>query len=194
MNGGIDVKIYTKIGDDGTTQLIGGKTVDKHSLRVDSYGTIDELNSIVGVIISKLTDKNAIFRDEFITVQHLLFDLGTDLAVPSGDSSCNIPKRLSEDAVKWLEDRIDIHSEELPVTMAFILPGGTEVAGLLHVARTVTRRVERKITALNQEEAIEPTIIKFANRLSDYFFVVARLDNKLQSVDDISYEKEQFNK
>ena len=175
------MKIYTRAGDAGNTQLVGGKKVEKYSLRVDCYGTIDELNSWIGLICSGLNTVEKNLEQELSTIQQELFDLGTDLATP--EDVTTIP-RFPERASKWLEERIDHYASELPEISQFILPGGTMAASSLHVARTITRRSERLISQLSAEETVTPEILKYINRLSDYFFVLARWVNQLNQVED----------
>jgi cob(I)alamin adenosyltransferase len=130
------MQIYTKRGDHGNTNLIGGRTISKDSIRVESYGTIDELNSLVGVIISQMDDKEKDLKEELTSIQVDLFDIGTDLATIEGLKEYTITKKQ----VEWLESRIDVYANEPPEIQKFVLPGGHPVAGLLHLARTITRR------------------------------------------------------
>jgi len=177
------MKIYTKTGDQGKTSLIGGR-VSKDHLRVEAYGTIDELNSFIGKAATELEPNT--FQDilaDLETIQHELFDCGTDLA--------NVMKerkyKLQEASVEALEKRIDALSEELPPLKRFILPGGSPAAATLHIARTVTRRAERQVVKLMNEEELPGVIQKYLNRLSDYFFVAARAVNFRLNVKDVEY-------
>ncbi|MFC5541770.1 MAG: cob(I)yrinic acid a,c-diamide adenosyltransferase [Bacilli bacterium] len=178
------MKIYTKTGDQGKTSLIGGR-VSKDHLRVEAYGTIDELNSFIGKAVTELDPGK--FKDilgDLETIQHELFDCGGDLA--------NVMKerkyKLQEASVEALEKRIDALSEELPPLKRFILPGGSPAAATLHIARTVTRRAERQVVKLmNEEEEVPGVIQKYLNRLSDYFFVAARAVNFRLNVNDVEY-------
>lgn len=178
------MKIYTRTGDDGTTSLFAGGRVKKDNARVEAYGTVDELNSILGVI-------RAVSKDNFINetikdIQNLLFVLGSDLATPIGVESIKV-KRITKDDVEKIERLIDKVEESLEPLRSFILPGGTFLASFLHLARTVCRRAERRIVSLSEKEKINENIIPFVNRLSDLFFTLARYANKIENVDDIKW-------
>ncbi|MFL2106417.1 cob(I)yrinic acid a,c-diamide adenosyltransferase [Desemzia sp. FAM 23991] len=177
------MQVYTKRGDFGNTNLIGGRTIPKDSIRVESYGTIDELNSLMGYIVSQLDDTD--IKQELIKLQHDLFDCGTDLATPDGLKEYKVQKEL----VEWIESRIDIYAEEPPAIEKFIIPGGHPVSSLLQVARTVTRRAERIIVALSRETTINPIVPIFINRLSDYFFAIARVVNHRKGIEEPFYER-----
>lgn len=168
-------KIYTRVGDDGTTSLGSRTRVPKESLRVEAYGTVDELNSFIGVAIAHgLTPRLA---EELLTIQNELFHLGSDLCFPEEDKAqYNIPQ-IEERHVKKLEKLIDEFSEAVGPLENFILPGGAIGAANLHVARTVCRRAERITTALSRDEAVGEFVIPYLNRLSDAFFVMARYEN-----------------
>lgn len=181
------MKIYTRTGDKGKTRIIGNDVLYKSAPRIESYGTIDELNSLVGVIIANLSDKTIILKDELQEIQQLLFDCGTDLAISPKDKKHEFIFTDDNKAVDWLEKKIDEYSDKVPATQKFILPGGSKTAAKLHLARTVTRRAERQIVALLQEEPINDYVLKFINRLSDYFFAAARFSNVLDGVEDIQY-------
>jgi len=178
------MKLYTKTGDKGKTSLMGGR-VSKDDLRVEAYGTIDELNSFIGKAVTELD--TTVFKDileDLETIQHELFDCGGDLA--------NVMKernyKLQESSIEVLEKRIDALSEEAPPLKRFILPGGTPAAATLHIARTVTRRAERRVVTLMNEVEDVPTIVqKYLNRLSDYFFAASRVINFRMNVKDIEY-------
>jgi cob(I)alamin adenosyltransferase len=172
------MKIYTKTGDKGTTALFGGTRVPKHHLRIESYGTVDELNSYIGLIRDQKIDVNAV--NSLIRIQNELFTLGSMLATPpekeilkSGKERLNIPKITSEN-VALLEQEIDTMNLELPQMTNFILPGGNQTVSFCHIARCICRRTERLTTALNENQAINPAILEYLNRLSDYLFVLAR--------------------
>ena len=180
---GETMKVYTKTGDKGQTSLIGGKRVSKDHLRVSAYGTLDEVNAFVGVAIEVLADYE-LLQDELQHIQHLIFDCGTDLATVDASR----PYQVTEAAVLWLEEKIDAYQAQLPPLKAFILPGGSFASAHLHVARTATRRAEREIVTLTQTEEINPNVSQCVNRLSDYFFVIARLVNVNQGVSDSLYE------
>jgi cob(I)alamin adenosyltransferase len=180
------MKIYTKTGDDGTTALFGGERVHKNSLRVECYGTVDELNSIIGLAQTEIsaTSVNELLQ----IIQNQLFSLGGELATP--ESKIEINKMLlSKDTVLLLENSIDKYEEKLEPLKQFILPGGTKGASLLHLARSVCRRAERLVTSLAENEKISDLILVYINRLSDLLFVLARYENNANEVKDIPWEK-----
>jgi len=176
-------KVYTRTGDKGFTKLVGGKKVAKDATRIESYGTIDELNSVLGlarVFNDELTDRlpGAKRLDEiFRRLQNELFDLGSELATPP-DFSYEGMFRVGDDEVKALERLIDDLQKDLAPLNSFILPGGGKVGGFLHQARTVCRRAEREILRLSREEAISEWPLKYVNRLSDLLFVLSRWVSK----------------
>ncbi|HBI3767960.1 TPA: cob(I)yrinic acid a,c-diamide adenosyltransferase [Enterococcus faecalis] len=180
------MKIYTKTGDKGMTKLVGSSTVAKDSDRVESYGTIDELNSWVGYIISQLSQENQGIKEELEALQHLLFDAGTDLSTPI---EAQRPFKLEKESVHWLEQRIDFYTAQSPDIDRFILPGGTPVASMVHVARTIARRAERIIVRLNWTAKINEEVLIFTNRLSDYFYALARYLNVQAQRPDVFYER-----
>ena len=159
-------KIYTRTGDKGVTGLGDGSRVDKDSLRVEAYGTVDELNSAVGLVLA--ADLPAEVRDCLTRIQHELFDLGGELCMPG---TTLIPDRY----VDGLENALDGFNEDLPPLKDFILPGGSEAAARCHVARTVARRAERRVVSLAHNEAVNDATIRYLNRLSDLLFVIARV-------------------
>ena len=178
------MKIYTKTGDKGMTRLIGGAHVSKDSNRVAAYGTLDELNSLIGYIVSQMGEvDNQDIKADLLEIQQYLFDCGTDLATPDGIRDY----RLTKEPTKWLEDRIDIYTEIPPKIEEFILPGGTPIASQSHMARTVTRRGERSIVSVSWTAEINQHVLKFTNRLSDYFFAAARVANFRSGCKDVSY-------
>ncbi len=181
------MRLYTRTGDKGQTALIGGRA-SKDDIRVEAYGSIDETNSFVGLAISYL-DKE-LFKDiiqDLEKIQHELFDCGTEL---SNVSKKERPYELSEDMITYLEERMDSLIDEAPELERFILPGGSEAAAALHVARTVARRAERQIVSLyNNVEEINPIPLKYMNRLSDYFFATARVVNARLKISDVEYER-----
>jgi cob(I)alamin adenosyltransferase len=178
------MKIYTRTGDKGKTSLIGGR-VDKDSLRVEAYGTMDELNSFIGKAMTELDSGTfADLLEDLEAIQNELFDGGGDLA--------NVMKerhyKLSEEPVEVLEKRIDALMEEAPPLEKFILPGGSPAAATLHIARTVTRRAERQTVSLMKAEEDVPAVVqRYLNRLSDYLFVAARIANARVNVPDNEY-------
>jgi cob(I)alamin adenosyltransferase len=180
------VKIYTKTGDDGSTSLFSGGRVPKFHLRVEAYGTVDELNSILGVA---RTLRPSAETDRYLTrIQHQLFNLGADLATPL-DAQSNYVVRVDAGQVAWLETSIDTLTAALPPLTAFILPGGSPSAAQIHVARTVCRRVERMVTHLGESEALGEHVLPYLNRLSDFFFTLARWENQQASVPDVVWSK-----
>lgn len=179
------MKIYTKTGDDGSTSLFGGTRVQKNNIRINSYGTIDELNSVIGIAISG--DINEEIKLELENVQNVLFQIGSELASPENVKS-NIIKRTSEEDVKNLETLIDKFDEKLPPLKNFILPGGNNSAAQLHFARTVCRRAERIIVELKEFELVSKYVLIYVNRLSDLLFVLARYQNLSRSTAEIIWK------
>lgn len=182
------MKIYTKFGDKGSTKLYGGKTVRKNSSRVEAYGTADELCSLVGVIVAELEqyEKLSDIFEECKNIQQQLFDCGSDLATPD---ELREYKQKEED-VAWLEARIDEYMSVLPKLESFIIPGGHKASALIHQARTTTRRLERRIVSLMEdEEKVNEAGLKYVNRLSDYFFAAARMVNEKMGVKDTLYRR-----
>lgn len=180
------MRIYTRTGDQGQTSLIGGR-VDKDHVRVETYGTVDEANCFVGQAIAELDpSKFADIIEQLELIQHELFDVGGDLA----NVSDRRPYKLMEDSIDRLEACIDQYIEETPNIERFILPGGTKAAATIHLARTVTRRAERLVVRLAKvEEIIPPVAQRYLNRLSDYFFALARVINFRSGVQDVEYAR-----
>lgn len=176
------MKIYTKTGDKGKTGLFNGQRVAKDSLRVEAYGTVDELNSVLGICLSADCPEEIKFTLEIISP--LLFTLGSDLATPLDPPPKFETLRVEEKNVVFLEEMIDKYTGELPKLKNFILPGGTQAAAYLHHARTVCRRAERMAVRLSAQEKINEVSLIFLNRLSDYLFVAARYANHLEGVAD----------
>lgn len=185
------MKIYTKTGDSGTTALFGGTRVKKHNLRIESYGTVDELNAYIGLIKDqKIAEK---IKNDLLKIQHDLFTLGAMLATPpeketlkSGKERLNIPK-IDKNSILFLEQQIDNMEESLPQMTHFILPGGHQAVSFCHVARCVCRRAERLTVALNDDETLNEAILMYLNRLSDYLFVLARKLSKDLGVEEIKW-------
>jgi len=166
------MKIYTKTGDKGTTALFTGKRVPKHHIRIESYGTLDELNSWLGLLRDQKMDEH--YGHILTKIQDKLFTVGSILATePTKDNRLKIPRINSED-IQFLEKEIDTMNKSLPPMTHFILPGGHTTVSYCHIARTVCRRAERMISYLNEEEAVPETVLSYINRLSDYLFVLAR--------------------
>lgn len=181
------MKLYTGVGDKGMTKLIGGASVSKDSDRVQTYGTTDELNTYVGLVISKLGD-NAKFKDivtDLLHIQSCLFDLGTDIANPNANAN-NL--RFDKQNIKWLEQEIDKFQNEPPEIKRFILPGGSEISSFLQICRTVTRRAERCLVTLSWSNDVPNQIEVFINRLSDFFYAVARVVNYRLGIQENFYE------
>lgn len=180
------MKIYTKKGDSGETSLFGGTRVPKSSLRIEAYGTVDELNSMIGLASSySLSPKGTVWVRK---VQEFLFVLGADLATPP--SSDTRIERIGEEEIKHLEEAIDEMEEELEPLKNFILPGGAHAGATLHVARTVCRRAERAAVACGEQENISDYTVKFLNRLSDFLFVLARYENKYDATPEETWKPE----
>jgi len=185
------MKIYTKTGDKGTTALIGGTRVPKHHIRIEAYGTIDELNSYIGFLRDKLSD--SALQDNLIKIQNELFNLGAFLSLDpdkktlaNGKERLNIPP-ITEKLIEDMEKQIDLMNEELPPMTHFILPGGHENISVCHICRTIARRAERKVSALSEVSKVEENWIKYLNRLSDYLFVLARKLSKDLQVEEIKW-------
>lgn len=173
------MKIYTKTGDDGTTSLFGGKRVSKADLRIDTYGTVDELNSWVGVLRDQLVNQSR--KEILIEIQDRLFTIGSTLATEPGNTKVKIPL-LTEGDIEFLEKQMDKMELNLAPMRFFVLPGGNQAISFGHVARTVCRRAERLAIALNQSEPVNELVIKYLNRLSDYLFVLCRtMTNELKA-------------
>lgn len=171
------MKVYTKTGDKGETSLYGGVKVSKDHIRIESYGTVDELNSTIGMIRSYPI--SSIYIDQLIQIQKILFHVGAELATPSdklmlANGKSRLPKLIEESDIVQLEFWIDEMDAELEPLMHFILPGGNIQASHAHISRCVCRRAERLTVSLNDIEPIRPELIKYLNRLSDYLFVLAR--------------------
>jgi len=165
------MKVYTKTGDKGTTSLFGGSKVSKSHLRIESYGTVDELNSYIGLVRDQEVNKKR--KEELVEVQDRLFTIGSILATEPGNEKVKVPK-LDPADVEFLEKKIDQMEEELPPMKSFILPGGHQSVSFCHVARCVCRRGERLVVALSETATIDAMVYQYLNRLSDYLFVLAR--------------------
>ena len=160
-------KIYTRTGDDGTTGLGDGSRTDKDSLRVEAYGTVDEANSAIGLVLASESIPEDIWQ--FLTeVQHDLFELGGELCIPGHAA-------IQDDFIERLEAELDRLNDDLPALKDFILPGGGPAAAACHLARTIVRRAERRVYTLSRDEEVRPEAVKYLNRLSDLLFVVARV-------------------
>lgn len=179
------MKIYTRAGDQGSTALFGGAKVAKCDVRISAYGTIDELNAVLG--LARAGDVPPQIDRVLLQLQNQLFDLGAELASPQAEDRGT--ERIQEDNVLALEKLIDTFEEDLPVLTSFILPGGSQTAATLHLARCVCRRAEREIVALSQEASLRETVLKYVNRVSDLLFVLARAANASAGVSDVAWTR-----
>ena len=176
-------KIYTKTGDDGTTGLFGGARLPKHHVRIEAYGTVDELNAVIGWLMTLIEDAET--KLLLLTVQSRLFTVGSNLA--SDPEKEMITPDLTGDDIKTIEESIDVMQNTLPSLKHFILPGGSPSVSAAHLARTVCRRAERRCVALAQVSEVEPNILLYLNRLSDYFFVLARWLGYKEGIEEIKW-------
>jgi cob(I)alamin adenosyltransferase len=178
------MKVYTKTGDQGITSLLGGKRVPKSDLRIDAYGTIDELNSFLGLLRDQeVNEKRTVFLKE---IQDRLFTIGADLATAPGKDKVKKPDLQRED-IESLEHEMDVMESELPMLTAFILPGGHQSVSFCHVARTVCRRGERIAVALAATEPVSELVIQYLNRLSDYLFVLGRKMAQELDIEEVTW-------
>lgn len=174
-------KLYTRTGDDGTSGLSGGERVAKNHQRMNAMGSVDELNSIIGLMLCKLEDQTVI--DFFVTVQHDLFNIGGEISMPGYSF-------IGEEKVSALESQIDLYNQSLKPLKDFILPGGCEAASICHMARATARRAERDLVSLHQIDPVNETTRQYINRLSDLLFVSARIINKQNGHSDVLWKKE----
>ncbi len=180
-------KIYTRTGDDGTTGLVDGSRTAKHSARIDAIGRVDEANSAIGLALVAIVD--AAQRAMLTRIQNDMFDLGADLATPAADGDftpSEMVLRMVAAQAEWIEGQIDALNDRLEPLTSFILPGGSEAAARVHVARASTRAAERAMTALAGETSVNPAALMYINRLSDLLFVLARVANA-DGVDDLRW-------
>ncbi|MCH5229362.1 MAG: cob(I)yrinic acid a,c-diamide adenosyltransferase [Muribaculaceae bacterium] len=179
--------IYTRTGDGITTSIIGGERIPKYSLRLEAYGTVDELSSFIGNLVADdaVIDQQ---RIELIKVQNMLFNIGGYLATPPAIRHKEVPG-LSQDNILEMEGWIDVMDEQLPKLNNFIIPGGCKASAKANMARTVCRRAERRILQLAAEEEINILVIAYINRLSDYLFVIGRYLNKFADYEEIYWQK-----
>ncbi len=177
------MKIYTKRGDKGYTSLFGGTSIEKNSVRLHAYGTVDELNSVFGMVLShSLSDKG---REMLAEIQKQLFVLGADLAtLPSKKEKI---ERIGQKEIEKLENWIDELEEDLPGLTSFIMPGGSTGGASLHFARTVCRRAERFTVELNMKDPVSDLTVIYLNRLSDFLFVLARFENKIAGIEETKW-------
>jgi len=174
------MKLYTKTGDQGKTSILGKDRIDKDDIRIQAYGTIDELNSIVGLTITKVPNQ---IKDDLVAIQSLLFEIGSELA------SLNPRNIITDEDITHLESLIDVAVEQTPELKSFILPGGSEGSSWLHLARTVARRAERLIFTFSKSNEVNSNILPWVNRLSDLFFAWSRLCNLLDGIADVEWKK-----
>jgi len=177
------MKIYTKTGDDGTTGLQGGKRVSKSNIRIQAYGTVDELNASIGLILSSKIDTD--LEELLKSIQNDLFVVGSDLSNSDLSSKEN---RVTSEMVVNIEKNIDRLENDLPPITNFILPGGHEIASLIHISRTITRRAETQVISLDESGIVNEECKKYLNRLSDLLFVLARIVNKKNGIEDVIWK------
>ncbi|HMW40503.1 MAG: cob(I)yrinic acid a,c-diamide adenosyltransferase [Saprospiraceae bacterium] len=178
------MKIYTKTGDLGQTSLFGGRRVSKDDLRVEAYGTVDELNAAIGLLRCTVTDQKVLA--DLLRIQAELFVMGSHLAADPGKPLLKMPL-LTEAMITSLENHIDAMEEELQPLRHFLLPGGSEAIARTHLCRTISRRSERKVVSLSHHNQVNPLMIQYLNRLSDYFFVLSRYIAQSEGVEDIPW-------
>ena len=179
------MKIYTKTGDKGTTSLIGGTRLSKAHVRIEAYGTVDELNSFIGLLGDQPVNEKR--KDILKEIQDRLFTIGSHLASESDKSRRILPDLLEEDIV-LLEKEMDLIDGQVPTLRAFILPGGHESVSFGHVARTVCRRAERAVIHLQKEEEVEEIVIRYLNRLSDYLFMLCRIMTHELGIQEVTWK------
>jgi cob(I)alamin adenosyltransferase len=180
------MKIYTRTGDKGETSLIGGTRVSKADLRIDTYGTVDELNAHIGLVRDQAVNENR--RNELKEIQDRLFTIGSELATDPERKSKKLLPVIVDSDVDVLEQAMDSMDADLPPLRNFVLPGGHQSVSFCHLARTVCRRAERLVTALSNAEPIDPLIIKYLNRLSDYLFVLGRKMTQELGIEEVTWQ------
>lgn len=179
--------VYTRTGDRGMTSLVGGVRVSKTDSRLEAYGTVDELNSFLGVLMTYLTDENDGKR--IMEIQNDLFSVGSYLATDQSCTELRSSAQISAEKVQWLEHAIDETEDGLPGWKGFVLPGGTRGAAVCHVCRTVCRRAERRILELADQTELDANLLAYINRLSDYLFVLARKMVFIEGKEEIFWRK-----
>lgn len=179
--------LYTATGDKGQTSLVGGKRVEKDDIRLEAYGTVDELNSFIG-LLDNLHNIPGELKESLRVIQNKLFNIGAYLAteLPPGAPAAG----LDEDDIRNLERLIDTLDAELPPLTRFVLPGGSRISSISHICRTVTRRCERRIVTLSRQRSLDPNVLTYVNRLSDYFFALARFNNIHNQVEENFWDKD----
>jgi len=179
------MKIYTGFGDKGNTALFGGKSVRKDNPRVEAYGSLDELNSIIGVLRAQNSDRDI---DHLLEqIQNQIFVCGSEIATPDPKKTQNFDNQITESEIKFLEQHIDRLSSHLAPLKNFILPAGCQASALAHWARTVCRRAERQLVTLTSDTGIRNDLLVYINRLSDLLFIIARYENKLKQTNDVAW-------
>ena len=184
------MKIYTKGGDTGTTSLVGGKRIKKYGVRIEAYGTVDEVNSTVGMLAVHVGFGHSDWAEALTIVQNKLFNIGCYLATDNPDNAETVPFGLSEEDMERLELAIDEIQAKLPPLNNFVLPGGSIVSSIADLCRTTVRRAERRVVELAEESYVAPLVIKYLNRLSDFFFVFARFNNIDKEIPENLWNKE----
>ncbi|MEJ2543303.1 MAG: cob(I)yrinic acid a,c-diamide adenosyltransferase [Calditrichaceae bacterium] len=180
------MKIYTGFGDKGKTSLFGGEVVNKNNPRIETYGTLDELNSLIGFLVTKNTEKY--IQNILLIIQNEIFVLSSEIATPDTKRQKKLKNLITDKDIENIEKNIDEISEKLEPLKNFILPGGSESAAIAHLARTVCRRAERNLTKLMDQAEVRGELLVYINRLSDLFFVIARYLNKLNNQPDIVWK------
>ena len=183
---GKEFKVYTKTGDDGTTGLVGGNRIKKYDARLEAYGTVDELNACIGVVRSY--DMPEEIKKLLIQIQNKLFNIGSRLASDEKGEAYTANLIIKNEDILLLENAMDTCEEDLPGITNFILPGGELSVAQCHMARTICRRAERRILEFSEQKQVQPEIVKYMNRLSDYFFVLARKLSHLKDVEESQWE------
>ena len=182
------MKIYTKTGDDGTTGLVGGSRVKKYDLRLEAYGTIDELNATIGVLLSSELPENV--TETLYKIQNKLFNIGSQLASDEKGEAFTASLSITNENIKDIEQAIDKYQSKLPELKQFVLPGGNFSAAQCHVARTVCRRAERRILQFAEHAKVADETIIYINRLSDFFFVLARKLTFDSGLEEVAWKKD----
>jgi cob(I)alamin adenosyltransferase len=183
-----EIKIYTKTGDDGTTGLIGGSRVKKYDLRLEAYGTVDELNATIGVLRSAKLPADVV--EVLSKIQNKLFNIGSLLASDEKGEAFTASLAITESDIQIVEKAIDSYQNQLPELTNFIIPGGDFSSAQCHVARTVCRRAERRILEFAEHSKVQPEIVIYVNRLSDFFFVLSRKLAFDNNIEEVSWKKD----
>ncbi len=183
------MKVYTKFGDKGSTALIGGERVSKNSVRVEAYGTVDELTAFIGLLGDKLksNDATAEYTEQLYRINSMLMNVEAHLAAGE-EVDFKLPE-ITEESIKELEDGIDKMQEQVPAITSFTLPGGHEVVSLCHICRTICRRAERRSIAVAEQAEIDEMVLRYLNRLSDYLYLLGRVSTMLLEVEEIMWRR-----